>query len=149
MIVLDIEVLIEILDKKSQKGSEILEKILDTDEKIGTTVINLHEVLCCLKKYAKLVEEVMRLPVLDYTKKDAVLAADIELKAEAKGTSIRKTDAMIAAIANNNKADLYTLDLKHFQPIKELGFLKLFSKNKAFQLNEYRQFLTNQRQGFF
>lgn len=41
------------------------------------------------------------------------------------GKSIRRTDAMIAAITMNNGATLYTFDLKHFSSLKTLG-LKLF-----------------------
>jgi predicted nucleic acid-binding protein len=59
--------------------------------------------------------------VLNYTKKDATLAAKIELKAEKMGTSIRRTDAMIAAITINNGASLYTLDLRHFKSLESLG----------------------------
>ena len=125
MIVLDTDVLIEIFDKKSEKGDEALKKILESSEKISITVINLHEVLYGLQKYARPVREVLQLPVLNYTKEDASLSAKIELEAESRGTPIRRTDAMIAAITLNEKASLYTLDLKHFQPLKALG-LKLF-----------------------
>jgi len=44
---------------------------------------------------------------------------------EKTGTTIRRTDAMIAAITINNNASLYTLDLKHFKPLENLG-LELF-----------------------
>lgn len=125
MIVLDTGVLIEIFDKKSEKGDEALRKILESDEKISITAVNLHEVLYGLRKYAKPVKEVLLLPVLSYTKEDASLSAKIELETESRGTPIRRADAMIAAITMNKGARLYTLDLKHFQPLKALG-LKLF-----------------------
>jgi len=125
MIVLDTDVLIEIFDKKSEKGDEALKKILESDENISITAINLHEILYGLRKYAKPIKEVLQLPVLNYTKKDASLSAKIELETESKGTPIRRTDAMIAAIAINKGASIYTLNLKHFQPLKALG-LKLF-----------------------
>jgi len=125
MIILDTDVLIEIFDKKSERGDEALKKILKSGEDIIITAINLHEILYGLKKYAKPVKEVLRLPVLNFTRKDASLSAKIELEAESRGASIRRTDAMMAAITLNNRASLYTLDLKHFQPLKALG-LKLF-----------------------
>ena len=53
------------------------------------------------------------------------LSAKIELEAENKGVPICRTDAMIAAIIINWGASLYTLDLKHFQPLRAFG-LKLF-----------------------
>jgi len=125
MIIVDTDVLIEIFDKKSEKGDEALKKILESGERIGITAINLHEILYGLQKYAKPIKEVLQLPTLDYTEGDASLSAKIELEAESRGTPIRRTDAMIAAITINNKASLYTLDLKHFQPLETLG-LKLF-----------------------
>jgi tRNA(fMet)-specific endonuclease VapC len=114
MIVVDTDILIEILDKKSTKGAEALERILKCGEDIGTTVINMHELLYGLNKYAKPTEEVLLLPVLAYTKKDAILSSKLELEAERKGTPSRRTDAMIAAMTINNNATLYTFDQKHF-----------------------------------
>ena len=125
MIAIDTDVLIEILDKKSEKGDEALKQILQGEEEICTTVINIHEILYGLHKYGKPVKEILLLPVLNYMKKDAALSSKIELEAEERGTSIRRTDAMIAAIAINNGAALFTFDLKHFSPLKALG-LKLF-----------------------
>jgi predicted nucleic acid-binding protein len=125
MIILDTDVLIEIFDKKSKRGDEALRKIQESNEDIAITVINLHEILYGLQKYAKPVREVLLLPVLSFTKRDANLSAKIELEAESKGASIRRTDAMIAAITINRGVSLYTLDLKHFQPLEALG-LKLF-----------------------
>ena len=125
MIALDTDVLIEILDKKSEKGAKAFEQILHSEEEICTTAINIHEILYGLHKYGKPVKEILLLPILNYAKKDAVLSSKVELEAEKSGNSIRRTDAMIAAIAINNGAALYTFDLKHFSPLKALG-LKLF-----------------------
>ena len=126
MIILDTDVLIEILDKKSERGEKLLKRVLESGENVCITAINLHEILYGLYKYAKPVEEILRLPVVSYTKDDAILAAKLEIEMEKLGKSIRRTDAMIAAIAINNRAKLYTLDLKHFKPLTSLG-LKLFT----------------------
>lgn len=80
-----------------------------------------------LYKYARPVREALLLPVVDFTRRDAILSAEIELEAEKMGTPIRMIDAMIAAVAFNSGASLYTLDLKHFKPLEGLG-LKLFPK---------------------
>ena len=125
MIVLDTDVLIEIFDRGSMKGEEALERLVRCGEDICITVINLHEVLYGLSKYAKPVREVLRLPVLSYRKEDAILASELELKLERRGMPIRRTDAMIAAITINNNAKLYTFDVRHFKPLEEYG-LKLF-----------------------
>lgn len=122
---MDTDVLIEILDRRSVKGDEALNRILDSHEDIATTPINLHELLYGLHKYAKPVRDVLLLPVLDYTKRDAEVSSAMELKAEELGRPVRRTDAMIAAIALNRGVALYTFDLRHFEPLKTLG-LELF-----------------------
>ncbi|RLG53481.1 MAG: hypothetical protein DRO00_03860 [Thermoproteota archaeon] len=127
MIVLDTDVLIEIFDKKSSKGDEALNKIVESGQDIAITSINLHEILYGLYKYAKPIRDVLLLPVIDFTKKDASLSAEIELKAERAGKPVRRTDAMIAAIVINRGAFLYTFDSRHFEPLKPFG-LKLFSE---------------------
>lgn len=126
MILLDTNVLIEIFDKHSEKGDQILRRILEQGDSIGTTAINLHEVMYGLQKYAKPISEILQLPVLNYTKEDSRLSVKLELTAEKAGTPARRTDAMIAAIAINNEADFFTLDSKHFGPMKTFG-LRLFS----------------------
>ena len=125
MIVLDTDVLIEIFDRRSEKGDEALRRILESGDSISITAINLHELMYGLQKYAKPVGEVLQLPALNYTKEDARLSVTLELEAEKVGAPVRRTDAMIAATTINNEATLYTLNLKHFKPLKSLG-LKLF-----------------------
>ncbi len=125
MIAVDSDVLIEILDRKSEKGAEALKRILASGEEVCTTVISIHEVLFGLHKYGKPVKELLQLPVLNYTKNDATLSSKLELEAEQTGKPIRRTDTMIAAIAINNNAFLFTFDLKHFDPLKPHG-LRLF-----------------------
>ena len=125
MIILDTDVLVEIFDRTSTKGEEILQRLLKTGEDITTTAINLHEILCSMQKFAAPVKETLLLPVLDYTKKDAALSSKLEQEGERTGTSVRRVDAMMAAIAMNNGAALYTLDPKHYNGFKSLG-LKFF-----------------------
>ena len=128
MIVLDTDVLIEIFDRASERGDGALRAILESGEDIATTSINLHEILYGLEKYAKPVRDVLLLPVIGYTKSDARLSAEVELRAEGTGRAIRRTDSMIAAMTMNHGASLYTFDLKHFQPIADMG-LRLFAAN--------------------
>lgn len=51
MIILDTDVLIEILDRKSEKGDEILQRIRQSREDVAITAINLHEILYGLWKF--------------------------------------------------------------------------------------------------
>jgi predicted nucleic acid-binding protein len=65
--------------------------------------------------------ETLLLPILNYTKNDAVFSSKIGLEAQESGNSARRTDTMIAATAINNGATVYTFDLKHFRPLKAFG----------------------------
>jgi len=121
LIIVDSDVLIEILDRKSEKGDQALKQIIESGEEIATTAISLHEVMYGLHKYGKPVKELLLLPVLSYLKKDAVLSSKIELEIEKKGKTACRTDAMIAAITINNGAKLYTFNLKHFDAFQDLG----------------------------
>ena len=125
MIILDTDVVIEILDKKSRKGDDALRKIQVSKESISITAITLHELFYGLEKYAKPANGITQIPVLGYGKEDAVLSAKLELGTEKKGAPVRRTDAMIAAVAINRTAALYTFD-KHFQAFLDSG-IKLFA----------------------
>ncbi|MCS7098126.1 MAG: hypothetical protein NZ922_04020 [Candidatus Methanomethyliaceae archaeon] len=45
-------------------------------------VINLHEILYGLKKFAKSIREIFLLPVIEYTKRDVQLFADLKSTSE-------------------------------------------------------------------
>jgi len=76
-----------------------------------------------LHKYGKPVKELLQLPILAYAKEDAVLASKLEREAESKGKAINRTEAMIAAIAINNGAKLYTFNSKHFLETTKAGLV--------------------------
>jgi len=125
LILLDTNVLIEILEKRSREGEEMYSSLISSGEAIATTAINLHELLYGLEKYAKPLKEILQLPVIDYTKQDAELSSRIELDMENAGLKTRRMDTMIAAIAINHSAKLFTLDKKHFEPISKRTSLQL------------------------
>jgi len=100
LIIIDSDVLIEILDRKSEKGDQALKQTIGSKEEVATTAINLHEVLYGLSKYSKPVEEIVLLPILGCTKKDAVLSSRIELENEKRGKIINRTGAMICSHNN-------------------------------------------------
>ena len=120
MIVVDSDVLIEIIDKKSKEGDEAFRRIAESKDAFSITSITLHEVLYGAIKYKRHIEELLQLPVLDYTKSDAILSAELELKAELKGRKMFRADSMIAAIAINNGARLFTQNKKHFNNVDGL-----------------------------
>lgn len=125
MIVLDTDVVIEILEKKSDSGDRALKRIQASGDGISITAITLHELEYGLDKYAKPVDDIAQLPVLGYGREDAILSAKLELAAEKKGASVRRADAMIAGIVMNRNASLYTFD-RHFNAFRDAG-LKLFA----------------------
>ncbi len=127
MILLDTNVIIEILEKRSKVGEKLYSSLVLANETIGTTAINLHEILFGLKKYSKQIKELIRLPTIGYTKDDAELSSNIELNMEKAGLAIRRADAMIAAVAINHSMKLLTLDEKHFGPLAAKTSLELFS----------------------
>ncbi|MBA5942392.1 MAG: type II toxin-antitoxin system VapC family toxin [Methanophagales archaeon] len=91
MIVLDTDVLIEVFDKKSALGEEILEKI--EEHEIATTSINLHEIVYGFLKVKKeIVNELIEFNILDYTRSDALLSAKLEVELEKIGKPAGRFD---------------------------------------------------------
>ena len=124
MILLDTDVIIEILDRESDKGEELMLKIIESGEEYCTSSVNMYEVLYGMEKYSKNSSSVLHIPTLDFTKKDSELSAVLELSAERKGKAVPRMDSIIASIAINNGCSLYTLD-EHFEVFMDNG-IKLF-----------------------
>lgn len=124
MIIIDTDVLIEIFDKKSDKGDIALKKIEDEGEDIAITSLTLHEILYGIHKYGKKkVREVEQLETLEFNKEDVRLSAKLEIECERKGKKIARIDVMIAAMTINRKAKLFTFNKKHFQVFTGLPLL--------------------------
>ena len=124
MIILDTDVLIEILDKKSTNGDIALQKLEDLGEDIAITSINLLEILYGIYKYGKkTVKELDLIETLEFNGEDAQLSAKLELECERMGKPVSRTDSMIAAIAINRKAKIFTFNKKHFQAFTKLELI--------------------------
>ena len=124
MILLDTDVIIEVMDKKSSRGHGFMLKIMESGEEYCTSSVNLHELLYGIEKYSKASRLVLQIATLEYTKKDSELSVFLELSAERKGKAVPRMDAIIASIAINNGCSLFTLD-EHFEIFIENG-LKMF-----------------------
>ena len=124
LILLDTDVIIEVLDKKSVKGKALMLRVIESGEEYCTSSVNMHEVLYGIEKYSKDSHLVLQIPTLGYNKIDSKLSAVLELSAERKGRSVPRMDAIVASIAINNGCSLYTLD-EHFEVFTYNG-LKLF-----------------------
>jgi tRNA(fMet)-specific endonuclease VapC len=120
MIIVDTDILIEIFDKNSEKGNLALKKLESSGEDIAITSITLHEILFGHYKHNKKVKDILQINTIEFNKNDSELSAKIEYDLEKKGELITRTDTMIAAIALNRKAKIYTFNKKHFQKIKQL-----------------------------
>ena len=124
MIVLDSDILIEVFDKESALGEEILGKIEGYE--LATTSINLHEIVYGFYKVKKeIVRELMEFNILDYTRGDAFRSAKLEVELEKIGKPVGRFDTMIAAICIERDAMLSTLNRTHFEKFVEFG-LRLF-----------------------
>ena len=84
MILIDSDALIEILDRKSERGDQALKQAVESKEEVATTVISLHEVLYGLHKYGKPVQELLSLPILSFTKRMRCYLAKLNLKQKRK-----------------------------------------------------------------
>jgi tRNA(fMet)-specific endonuclease VapC len=122
LILTDTDVLIEIFDKNSKKGEDALQRIESAGEDITLTSINLHEILFGFYKYAdnNKIEKIKLFDVVDFTKADAELSANLEVKSEGKGERVPRFDTMIAAIAINRGFKLFTFNKEHFEGFENL-----------------------------
>jgi len=121
MILVDTDVLIEILDKRSEKGDEALSRIEESGEEVAVSALTMHEVLYGVRRYGKTgTERVQLLEVIPFGRDEAVLSSDIEVKCEMNGRKIPRVDSMIAATAMNSGAKLFTYD-GHFESIEGLA----------------------------
>ncbi|MBN2065616.1 MAG: type II toxin-antitoxin system VapC family toxin [Candidatus Thermoplasmatota archaeon] len=120
MIIVDSDVLIEIFDKGSKKGETALEKLERSGEDVAITSLNLHEILYGHYKIGKKIKDIFQIETIEFNKKDAELSAKLETEAEKKGMTISRIDTMIAAIAINRNAKIYTFNKKHFQNFKQI-----------------------------
>jgi predicted nucleic acid-binding protein len=124
LIIINTDALIEIIDKQSIIGQQIVEKIQKSNDGFAITALTLMKVLHGFIKMQKNIPPINSLRVCEFSKKDAQKAAELQIDLEKKGKIVNKTFIMIAAIALNERAYLCTLD-KKFYDLKDLG-LKLF-----------------------
>ena len=53
LILLDTDVIIEMLDKNSNRGEGLMLRIIESGEQYCTSSVNMHEVLYGIEKYSK------------------------------------------------------------------------------------------------
>jgi predicted nucleic acid-binding protein len=122
---MDTDVLIEVADRFSKRGDQIYDKIRSSQDDVAITSITMYEALYGLMKYAKPFQQLFIFRVFAFSNEDAQKAARLELELEKKGIKIKRTDIMIASIAMNKGAYLYSFD-KDFHALADFG-LRLIS----------------------
>ena len=90
MIIIDTDVLIEISDKRSEKGDQIYQKIISSEDNVAITSITMYEALYGLMKYSKPFHHLFSFHVYEFSNEDAQQAARLELRLDKKGKKIKK-----------------------------------------------------------
>jgi predicted nucleic acid-binding protein len=125
LIVLDTDVLIKILNKKSVQCQNIFEKMEKTGGHFAITSITLYEILYFIKKMKMdILTPLHLLHVLEFSKKDAQKSAELEIELENKERKVPTTVLIIASIVINKGATLCSLN-ENFNELQDVG-LKLF-----------------------
>jgi predicted nucleic acid-binding protein len=124
LIVLDTDVLVKILNKKSTRGQGIYEKLEKNGGHFAITSITLYETLHFFMKMKMKTPPIHLLQVYGFSKQDAEKAAELEIELENRGIKAKATVLMISSIVINKGASLCSLN-EDFNELKTLG-LKLF-----------------------
>jgi len=125
LIFIDADALLQILDKKSNKGQEIFEKLEKNKETFAITSITLYDVQSFLiEKGIDIPPHVNLLQVYDFAKEDIQKAIELKSELKKKGIEIYSSDLQVSAIVMNKGGTLYTMN-NHLKVLEEHG-LKLF-----------------------
>ena len=127
MALLDSDFLIAILRGESDAATTL--KRIEAEQPIGTTVINVYELLVGAQLHSRPEEKrqeaeslLQSLVVSSMTPAAASCAATISALLIKKGEKIDFQDIAIASIAIANNETLYTRNVKHFSRITGLAF---------------------------
>lgn len=123
--------LIEILEKNSNKSDEIFETLkMYANEEVVISALVLEEVFFGILKVAhikQLIDQhpIFEIPVVEFNKQDALLAAEIEFEMEKLGKKKPRVDILIASSVINQQGSLFTLNIKHYHDINNLNLIPL------------------------
>jgi tRNA(fMet)-specific endonuclease VapC len=128
MIFLDTNIISYYFNANTKIKEKLLE-IIDNDENISTTVINIYEILKGFrwrnnKKKENQFKEFLE-DVIIFTIDDDVIniAADLYSNLRKKGKTISDADILIAAIVIKNNGILVSNNEKHFEAIDQLKLI--------------------------
>jgi predicted nucleic acid-binding protein len=124
LIILDTDVLIKILNKRSMRGQQIYEKLEKNGGPFGITSITLYETLHFFMKMKMKTPPIHLLHVYGFSKQDAQKAAELEIELENSQVKVEATVLITSSIVMNKGASLCSLN-ENFNELETVG-LKLF-----------------------
>ncbi|MEK6914858.1 MAG: type II toxin-antitoxin system VapC family toxin [Nanoarchaeota archaeon] len=114
-IVLDTNVLINL-----EKGNNSIINSVDLDSNLYITSISVFE-FAMGDSFEENKNHLDTYNILSFNKEDGLLAAKILKELIKQGQEIEFRDTMISAICINNNIPLKTLNIKHFERLKQFG----------------------------
>lgn len=122
MIFINSDALLQILDKGSNKGQEIFEKLNQSQETFAITSNTLYEVQSLLidNGIDIIASSIHLLHVYGFSKEDARKAIELKLELKKKGKEIYLSNLQLSAIVINNGGTLCTMDTS-LKVLEELG----------------------------
>ena len=125
MIFIHADALLQILDKKSSKGQEILGRLEESKDIFAITSITLYDVqFFFIEKGVYIPLQVTLLQVYGFTKEDVKKAIELKSGLKKNGIEIYSSDLQVSSIVMNKGGTLCTMDTR-LKVLEEQG-LKLF-----------------------
>ena len=119
--------MLQILNKGSDKGQEIFEKLEKSQETFAITSITLYDIQSFLidKEIDIIASPIHLLQVYEFSKEDTQKAIEMKLELKKKGKELYSTDLQVSAIVINNGGTLCTMD-NSLKVLEEFGLKLLF-----------------------
>lgn len=128
LVLVDTSVWIDFLQQPRSKIHEEMTRLIQGTNRVLICGLVMQELLQGLKssRSTDLIQSrLQKLPLLPTRKSTYILAAGIFHKLKEKGVEVQTVDATIAAIAIENRVPLFTLNLRHFVPMRQISKLRL------------------------
>jgi len=137
MVIIDSDLIIGYLRKKPKFTVKYLNKLLDNEESLKTTIFNYAELLegayltNNVPKNLRYIKEFLgKFEILPFQLSDADLFSQIHAQLLKNGTPVGDMDVLIASIVLNQNETLITGNIKHFSKIPLLK-IKDWTKNSS------------------
>ena len=128
LVLVDTSVWIDFLQQPRSKIHEEMTRLIQGTNRVLICGLVMQEILQGLKSSRSthlFQSRLQKLPFLPTRKSTYILAAGIFHKLKEKRVEVQTVDATIAAIAIENRLPLFTLNLRHFVPMRQISKLRL------------------------